>query len=384
MNAIIPIPRCPIQVRQATEKDISFIDGLQKIHSHMVSFLQFKALEGKIKAGHVLVAEERDEETKRRRDEVKSVGGESSTQSLRHSVSPSLLGYCIGQDQYSGRDDVGVIYQLNVLPLKQRHLIGATLVKAMFDRAAYGCKLFCLWCAQDIQANFFWESIGFVPLAFRTGSRAKQRIHIYWQKRVRDGDTTTPWWFPSNTKSGMVREDRLVFPIPRGVHWRDPMPVLLPNIAVAPPVPKPLTLPGGAAVSPRPEQPKLTHHQKAAIHRAQSRHLAGVPLGKKAVLTSSGIKYVERTDFVPETDTPEELVAPKKEKRPAKPKLTHDPEFFRKTRELRDRFLEDVNSDPMALPNPETKYQVVKQIEQTLTPALSRSTGRGSKLLDAA
>jgi len=164
------------------------------------------------------------------------------------------------------------------------------------------------------------------------------------------------------------------------------MPVLLPNIAVAPPVPKPLTLPGGAAVSPRPEQPKLTHHQKAAIHRAQSRHLAGVPLGKKAVLTSSGIKYVERTDFVPETDTPEELVAPKKEKRARAggAKLTHDPEFFRKTRELRDRFLEDVNSDPLALPNPETKYQVVRQIEQALTPTLARNTGRGSKLLDAA
>jgi hypothetical protein len=65
---------------------------------------------------------------------------------------------------------VGIIYQLNVLPMKQRHLVGAALVKAMFDRAAYGCKLFCCWCAQDIQANYFWESIGFVPIAFRTGS----------------------------------------------------------------------------------------------------------------------------------------------------------------------------------------------------------------------
>jgi hypothetical protein len=45
------------------------------------------------------------------------------------------------------------------------------LVQAMFERAAYGCKLFCCWCAQDLAANYFWESIGFVPLAFRTGSR---------------------------------------------------------------------------------------------------------------------------------------------------------------------------------------------------------------------
>src|SRR5437660_762861 len=66
------------------------------------------------------------------------------------------LGYCIGHDQYFKRDDVGIIYQLNVLPGKQRSLIGAALIKAMFDRAAYGCRLFCCWCAQDIEANHFW------------------------------------------------------------------------------------------------------------------------------------------------------------------------------------------------------------------------------------
>src|SRR6266498_2512430 len=65
-----------------------------------------------------------------------------------HSVPACLrasvpLGYVIGSDQYFKRDDVGIIYQLNVVPTKQRGLIGATLIKAMFDRAAYGCRLFC-------------------------------------------------------------------------------------------------------------------------------------------------------------------------------------------------------------------------------------------------
>ena len=114
---------------------------------------------------------------------------------------------------------MGIIYQMNVLPVKQRGLIGATLLKAMFDRAAYGCKLFCCWCAQDIEANYFWESLGFVPLAFRAGSREKQRVHIFWQRRIRGGDTTTPYWFPSQTTSGSIREDRLVFPIPPDTHW---------------------------------------------------------------------------------------------------------------------------------------------------------------------
>ena len=44
-------------------------------------------------------------------------------------------------DQYFKRDDVGIIYQMNVAPAKQRGLIGATLLQAVFDRAAYGCRL---------------------------------------------------------------------------------------------------------------------------------------------------------------------------------------------------------------------------------------------------
>src|ERR1051326_8634541 len=105
----------------------------------------------------------------------------------------------------------------------------------MFDRAAYGCRLFCCWCAQDLEANRFWEALGFVPLAFRAGSRGRgkngaARVHIFWQKRIREGDVTTPWWFPSQTTSGSIREDRLVFPIPPGTHWSDAKPIVLPGI----------------------------------------------------------------------------------------------------------------------------------------------------------
>ncbi|HEX3357100.1 MAG TPA: GNAT family N-acetyltransferase, partial [Tepidisphaeraceae bacterium] len=211
MNAIIPIPQIPISIRTATLDDLPFIDGLQKIHTKQVGFMPTKALEGKIKAGHVLIAETSCHPTPPHPDPLPRGEGER-------------VGYCIGNDQYFKRDDVGIIYQMNVVPGRQRSLIGATLVKAMFERAAYGCKLFCCWCAQDIAANHFWESLGFVPLAFRAGSRGKgpkgaARVHIFWQRRIREGDTTTPYWFPSQTNSGSIREDRLVLPIPPGTHW---------------------------------------------------------------------------------------------------------------------------------------------------------------------
>ena len=133
MKSIVPIPRIEVSVRAATLDDLPFIDSLQKRHARMVGFMPEKALVGKIGAGHVLLATD-------------------------NSQLATPLGYVIGNDQYFKRDDVGIIYQMNVVPDRQRALVGATLVKAMFDRAAYGCKLFCCWCAQDIEANYFWES----------------------------------------------------------------------------------------------------------------------------------------------------------------------------------------------------------------------------------
>src|SRR4051794_17763879 len=169
MNAIIPIPRCDVSIRPATLADIPFIDALQKKQSKNLGFLQTAALEGKIKAGHVLIAEEVTGLPDLRvpsEDLGLSETPSGVTQSSVLSPVHSPVGYCIGNDRYFKHDDIGIIYQLNVVPGMQRHLVGATLIKAMFDRAAYGCKLFCCWCAQDLEANYFWESIGFIPLAF--------------------------------------------------------------------------------------------------------------------------------------------------------------------------------------------------------------------------
>src|SRR5436190_19986243 len=125
MQAIIPIPKFPITVRPGTIEDFAFIDSLQKKHSKQVGFFHRQTIEGKIKAGHVLIAEE---------------GAER-------------IGYLIGNDQYFKRDDLGIIYQINIAEGKRRALVGAQLLKAQFERSAYGCRLYCCWCAQDIEAN---------------------------------------------------------------------------------------------------------------------------------------------------------------------------------------------------------------------------------------
>ncbi|HLL89393.1 MAG TPA: prolyl oligopeptidase family serine peptidase [Tepidisphaeraceae bacterium] len=245
LPAVRPAPAAPLTTRVGTAADVPFIDALQKRHSKAVGWFPRQQVMAYVSAGNVLLAEESSSE-RTLNEERRTMNEDKAATAFPFSVHRSAFsvptGYIIAKDRYKGRDEVGAIHQVNVVPGRQRGLIGAALVAAAFARAAYGCRLFGCWCAQDLGANRFWESLGFVPLAFRTGSRSKKRIHLYWQRRVRGGDASMPWWFPSETCGGAVREDRLVFPIPPGTHWRDVMPTILPT--------------GGAGSCQRPRSPR--------------------------------------------------------------------------------------------------------------------------------
>jgi hypothetical protein len=283
MSSIIPIARCAVTVRPAVAGDYAFIDRLQAMHGKALGFMRKAALEGKIAAGEVLVAW--------------AASPCSSEEENNTGWQPVPLGYCIFSNRYLKRDELGVVYQMNVVPGAQRKLVAATLLKEVFERAPYGCKLCCCWCAQDLDANYFWEAAGFIPLAFRTGAVGKKtRTHIFWQRRIREGDLQTPYWYPSKTDGGMMREDRLVLPIPPGVHWKDPMPILIPEVQNALPAPtekepstlKPIVvkprrpmfgspdaepMPGPVATKPKPEQPKREKVKADPKHVAAAREL---------------------------------------------------------------------------------------------------------------
>src|SRR5687768_10904051 len=235
MNAIVPIPKCDVAIRVATMADLPRLDALQKQYNQALGYFPTKQFEGYIQMGGVLVAEAEDGNERLglglrlglRPDQAHH--NLNPNRNLNRPSASSLLGYIISRDRYLKRDELGVIYQLCVAPEAQRSLVGASLVKAAFERAAYGCRLFCCWCAQDLAANRFWESMGFVPVAFRAGSTGKRRVHIFWQRRTSADDTTTPWWYPSQTNSGAMREDRLVFPIPPGTHWSEVQAIKVPS-----------------------------------------------------------------------------------------------------------------------------------------------------------
>jgi ribosomal protein S18 acetylase RimI-like enzyme len=311
----------PIAIRLATMVDFPAIDALQKKFNKALSFFPQEQFEGYIKIDGIRVAES---------------GG-------------SIVGYIVSRDRYLKRDELGVIYQLCVAPGAHRQLIGAALVREAFEKSAYGCKLYCLWCAQDLEANYFWEAMGFVPIAFRAGSEKKRRVHIFWEKRIREGDTTTPWWFPAKTEGGAMRADRLVFPIPPGQRWNDELPIVLPG------EPSPLPSPGGPGEGVRGARATKEHGRGARATKFQK----GLP--------APAVPTLGRLQF----STPV-VQKPKREKRaPVKacPERSRriDPKYIAAARELRDRYLEKVNSEGMLL-QAHAKYEVRKQIEAP-TPA---------------
>jgi hypothetical protein len=333
-SALLPLSqaRVPVVIRVGELRDVPFMDGLQRMHTKMVGFFPTAQFEGNIKQGRVLIAEEMIEDGGSKIED----GAEGSLRSSIVNPLPSIrtpIGYCIAADRYFKHDDVGIIYQMNVKPGRQRSLVGAMLLKAQFERSAYGCKLYCCWCAQDIAANKFWEAMGFVALAFRTGGTASgkkpARMHIFWQKRIRAGDETTPWWFPGETTGGAIKENRIVLPIPPGTHWSDAKPLVLPGLEF-----------GESAVKALP----------AKRTRKPRKELVVI---KPSAIVAGGLRFGA---LVPEVIEEKVQVTEKRVRQ------KNDPRLVAAARELKDRWLEEVNGG-LYPPEARGKYDVTRAIE---------------------
>ncbi len=345
-----------IELRPGTLRDLPWVDALQKQQSRELGFLQMKALEGKVQLGQVLVA----------------------------TVMDRPAGYLIASDRYMKRDELGLITQVNVEAKYRRSLVAARLVQGQFDRSAYGCRLYAAWCAQDLEANRFWEAMGFVAIAFRTGAYGKAegggpRVHLFWQKRIRPGDTVTSWWYPSKTEGGQMRADRIALPIPPGVHWSEVEAVRVPEIEVAQ----------------KPEEKDWeTDTEDEAVAEAQSRDRVvwprgiedrdGVPyrrgkrlatvemLVKEQGAGNSGMWRVpDDVQVVDEMPKPKLVRGKRKKTKAKKPKMTVDPKFVAMSRELRDRYLEEVERDPSLIAQPAARHDVTRQLERKERPSFA-------------
>ncbi len=334
-----PEPRSPVTIRLATSdggRDLRFIDALMKQHTEMVGFASTTELQSHIDDRTALVAED--------------------------AATRIVIGYLLYKDRYLKREDCGIVSQLVVSKNRHRGLVGASLVQAMFERQPYGVRLFCLWCAQDLEANCFWEALGFVPLAFRTGARGKEhggrrketRLHIFWQRRVRAGDDY-PYWFPSQTQGGRMGQPRIVLPIPPGTHWRDAKPAILPEWGAR------MERLGEANALPEGEREKGIRKPR----QKKTRSAAPEPAKPRGGMWFAAPPAPPTpTAPPPPPPTTEELAKIKAEKKAARAKFRNDPKLVAAAREFRDRYLDEVNSaDGRMLLASNGKYDVSRQLE---------------------
>jgi hypothetical protein len=299
---------------------LAWLDQMQRVHAGKLGFMWAKSIQKRIEQGQILVA--------------------ADAADCQH-------GFLLWSEGYSGREDVTVCFQLAVAPAHFRRLIGATLVLQWLERVPHGTRLAGCWCAQDLPANNFWAACGFTALAWRTGSRGKQRPHIWWCRRVRQGDTF-PLWFPHRTQGGAIGEERLVIPIMPGQHWSDPVPTFMPSAQ------------GETALAsglPAIEKERANRVEEAAKAKADRVQIAvagstGTDSGPRPVITAQGIRFIGGA------------MPPPRGGRSQQPRVKRvtDPEMRRKCRDLRDRYLEALESGQLTLPNL-GKYEVGRIVD---------------------
>lgn len=310
-----------LSIRAGTIADLAWVDQMQRVHAGKLGFLWARALEKRLTEGTTRIAVD-----------------QQGTQ----------FGFVLWGEGYSGRDDVSICFQLAVAPAHHRRLIGASLVAAWLEALPFGMRLAVCWCAQDLPANHFWASVGFRAMAWRTGSRTKQRPHIWWCRHVRIGDDF-PLWMPAKTQGGAISEERLIVPILPGQHWGDALPVLIPSAKGD------TVLASGL--------PPVTQEAEDRVQRAAGHAVPGPQIGHagpsgpepeppRAVVTKQGIKFIGGAKGPPA----------KGARGKERVKRVHDPEMRRKLRDLRDRFLDALHSGRIRLPSSE-KWDVGRIVD---------------------
>ena len=73
------------------------------------------------------------------------------------------------------------VYQCCIQTDARRSQHAGILINALLEVAkAKNCSAVSLWCASDLEANVFWEAMGFRNNGTREGGQRRGRIHINW------------------------------------------------------------------------------------------------------------------------------------------------------------------------------------------------------------
>ncbi len=233
------------------------------------------------------------------------------------------------------------------------------------------------------------EATALAPARVHPSSFPSSRLHIFLQKRVRANDTTMPWLYPCKTDGGQMRADRIAFPVPPGVHWREVEAVEVPEVELTTEAQSHGEEEGGChgmvavsgaaaehgkdAVAPekasRRVWPRGIEERDEELYRGKKRLMTVAMIQREQGVTDSGMWFVpegvEVVRAMPEPTVVKATTTRKpraKKAKVAKVRTTVDPAFIALSRELRDRWMERVEEEPWLIAASVAKHDVRRAI----------------------
>jgi hypothetical protein len=182
-----------IVVRQATPDDVPYLDSLQRQMRNAVGFLPTAALMEYVCKDCVSIG---------------FLNGDPAS-------------YLLGTPAKKSSPGCAAIYQAAVQYDARHQLLGTTLVEHFVDHLPGSAVAVELWCAQDLDANQFWEAADFQALAYRVGSHAKRRIHILWRRLLNAAPHAALPPLSGLSTSGQTRRTTVTVPLKFGERWQD-------------------------------------------------------------------------------------------------------------------------------------------------------------------
>jgi hypothetical protein len=147
----------------------------------------------------------------------------------------------------------------------------------------------------------------------------------------------------------------IVLPIPPGTHWSDAKPAVLPG------------LPANKAA----EQLQLESDQEKKLVRGKKSK--PVQTQSRNSIAAGGLRF---------GPSPQEKAAEKAKEQKPKVKYKNDPQYVAAARELRDRYIEQINAGLLLPPSACGKYDVSRALEEA--PSVMKHPVEEVRLLDAA
>ena len=141
-------------LRTATPADLNFILDLQRKFHEAVGFLPGPHTLKQLSAGNVLLATDNDDEA----------------------------GFLLVQPRLASQPTTASIHQACVCLDARRQSLATQLVRTAAAAAiARGQTILQCSCATDLEANLFWQYLGFRPIATRAGGQKRGRTITLWR-----------------------------------------------------------------------------------------------------------------------------------------------------------------------------------------------------------